>query len=307
MVLTSHPWSRAAFDEVFSRIKTWTQWGEGDERGTLNYCTPEGMRAAAALVRQGRSVSLARPVDTTAGPRNPRPALHYMSKLAGASGPEPRSNRDFIGTDFHGSAVSHLDALSHMSYEGRLYNGALTAEAVTAGGASFGSVAVLRDGIITRGVLLDVARHRGAAWVDPPLALGASDMEALVTAARVHLRPGDAVLIRSGQPARAAADPDARGAVGLAPDGLAWLADRRIALLGADDDSDARPSPVEGLESPIHALALVGLGMCLLDNLDLERLSEECSRAGTAEFLLVVAPLIVPGGTGSPVNPIAVL
>jgi kynurenine formamidase len=301
-------WSRARFERVFAQVSTWSRWGSRDQRGTLNYCTADEVKAGAQLVRQGRTVSLGRELDTVASGRNPRPALHYMSKLAGTAGPEPRSNRDFIGTDFHGSAVSHLDALSHMTYRGQLYNGAQAGEEVTAAGASFGSVAALRDGIVTRGVLLDLARQRGVDWVPPPVGLGAKDIEALVRFSRVELRKGDAVLIRSGQPARMAAGSEAApGAVGLLPDALAWLADHSISLLGADEDSDARPSPVAGVESPIHALSLVALGMCLLDNLDLERLAEACAELGTTEFLLVVAPLIVPGGTGSPVNPIAVL
>ena len=159
---------------------------------------------------------------------------------------------------------------------------------------------------LARGVLLDVARARGVDWVDPPAAIGAEDLDAVAASLGVEVRRGDAVLLRSGQMRRRQAlgpwDPDAAG-VGLATSAMGWLAERQAAILGGDGDSDPHPSQVEGVPLPVHVLAIVAMGMCLLDNLDLENLSEACAEAGTFEFLLVVAPLIVPGGTGSPVNP----
>ena len=154
------------------------------------------------------------------------------------------------------------------------------------------------------------ARARGVDWVEPPAAIDAGDLEAISGSLGVEVRRGDAVLLRSGQMRRRRVvgpwDPD-RAGVGLAVTAMEWLGRRQIAVLGGDGDSDARPSPVEGVGGPVHALAINAMGMCLLDNLDLEELSEACGQAGSFEFLLVVAPLIVPGGTGSPVNPIAVL
>jgi kynurenine formamidase len=147
-------------------------------------------------------------------------------------------------------------------------------------------------------------------WIEPPTALGAEELEAIAGFLKLEVRRGDAVLLRSGQMSRRRVmgpwDPDLAG-VGLSISAMEWLAEREIALLGGDGDSDARPSPVDGVGGPIHVLAINAMGMCLLDNLDLESLSAACVAAGTFEFLLVVAPLIIPGGTGSPVNPIAVL
>ena len=203
-----------------------------------------------------------------------------------------------------------LDSLPHVAYKGLLYNGKRANQVVGSKGSSFAPVSRLARGIVARGVLLDAAQARHVDWVEPPCALGAADLETITAALGVEVRRGDVVLVRTGQVWRRRVlgpwDPDLAQA-GLATSGLEWLAEREIAVLGGDGDSDARPSPVEGVGGPIHVLSICAMGMLLLDNLDLESLSEACVEAGRFEFLLVVAPLIVPGGTGSPVNPIAVL
>jgi kynurenine formamidase len=302
--------SAAQFDELVAELSNWGRWGDDDELGTLHHLNETMVLDACALVRQGRQVSLGRPLDTVAGPDNTKPALHYMTNLADTGTGEPKASTDFVGVDFHGKSASHLDALPHMSYKGRLYNGRASTSVVTSKGSAFAPVSMLAGGIVARGVLLDAARARGTDWIEPPDALLGEDLAETADRLGVEVRRGDAVLIRSGQIARRTAlgawNPD-EASVGLHPDGLAWLAEREIALLGGDGDSDARPSAVEGVSSPIHVLALVALGMCLLDNLDLEALGAACAESGAYEFLVVVAPLIVPGGTGSPVNPIAVL
>ncbi len=268
------------------------------------------MAEAVKLAKTGRRVSLGRPLDTVPGPDNSRPALHYMSHMGDPAPDEPTYYADFIGLDFHGKSASHIDALPHIAYKGMFYNGRRASNVVGSGGSSFAPISRLADGVLARGVLLDVARARGVDWVEPPSALGAEDLGAVASSLGVEVRRGDAVIVRSGQMRRrrvlGAWDPEQAG-VGLVTSAMGWLAERQIAILGGDGDSDAHPSPVEGVGHPIHVLAIVAMGMCLLDNLDLERLSEACAEAGTFEFLLVVAPLIVPGGTGSPVNPIAVL
>ncbi|MGO9661421.1 MAG: cyclase family protein [Acidimicrobiales bacterium] len=298
------------FDRLFERLKNWGRWGDDDELGTLNFLGQAEVVQAAKLVKTGRRVALGRPLDTVAGPDNGRPALHYMTHMGDRRADEPTYYADFIGVDFHGKSASHLDALPHIAYKGMLYNGKPAGDVVVSTGSSFAPVSRLAQGVVARGVLLDAARARGVGWVEPPAALGPSDLEDIAASLGVEVRRGDAVLLRSGQMRRRRAlgpwDPDLAGA-GLAVTSMEWLAQRQIAILGGDGDSDARPSPVEGVGGPVHALAINAMGMCLLDNLDLEGLSEACAEVGSFEFLLVVAPLIVPGGTGSPVNPIAVL
>ena len=298
------------FDSLFEKLKNWGRWGNDDELGALNFLGDADVVEAVKLVKTGRRVTLGRPLDTLAGPDNGHPALHYMTHMGDKRSDEPTYYTDFIGVDFHGKSASHMDALAHIAYKGLLYNGKPAGEVVVSTGSSFAPISRLAKGVVARGVLLDAALARGVDWVEPPAAHGQSDLEDIAASLGVEVRRGDVALLRSGQMARRRAlgpwDPDQSG-VGLAVTALEWLAHRRVALLGGDGDSDARPSPVEGVGAPVHVLAINALGMCLLDNLDLEALSAACAEVGSFEFLLVVAPLIVPGGTGSPVNPIAVL
>ncbi|MFD3424020.1 cyclase family protein [Streptomyces decoyicus] len=300
--------SRQEFDALFAAVRTWGRWTPAD-RGAWNRVTPDHVRRAAALARSGTVIALARPWNTAAGPDNSKPALHYMSDLGDVEAPEPSTHKDFIAVDYHGKATSHLDALSHAAYRGQLYDGHAARECVDAGGARFGAVSALGP-LVTRGVLLDLPTVLGCPWLEPGRAVHAADIVTAERALGVTIGEGDAVLLRSGSVRRrrekGAWDPGTASA-GFHVDAVPLLAERGIALLGGDGDSDVRPSPVEGVHSPVHALALAAMGVPLLDNLDLEALSAAGAVAGRYEFLLVVAPLNIPGGTGSPVNPVAVL
>ncbi|MFF4102051.1 cyclase family protein [Streptomyces sp. NPDC001903] len=300
--------SRREFDAVFASVRTWGRWTPAD-RGAWNRVSADHVRRAAALVRSGTAVPLGLPWDTRPGPDNRRPALHHMTDLGDVEAPEPATYKDFLAADYHGKAVSHLDALSHVAYEGRLYEGRAAREAIGAGGARFGSVAALGP-LVTKGVLLDLPAVLGVDWLEPGQAVHARDVLAAERALGVTIDEGCAVLLRSGRFRRSRElgpwDSDAASA-GLHVDAVPLLAERAVALLGGDGDSDLRPSPVEGVHSPVHALAVAAMGMPLLDNLDLEALAAACAEAGRHEFMIVVAPLNVPGGTGSPVNPVAVL
>ncbi|WP_327134943.1 cyclase family protein [Streptomyces sp. NBC_01343] len=300
--------SRREFDAIFTAVRTWGRWKPAD-RGAWNRVTPDHVRRAAALVRSGTAVPLGLPWDTRTGPDNRKPALHHMTDLGDVEAPEPSTYKDFLAADYHGKAVSHLDALSHVAYEGRLYEGRPAREAVDAGGARFGSVAALGP-LVTKGVLLDLPAVLGVDWLEPGQAVHAQDVLTAERALGVTVDEGCAVLLRSGRFRRSRElgpwDSDAASA-GFHVDAVPLLAERAVALLGGDGDSDLRPSPVEGVHSPVHALAVAAMGVPLLDNLDLEALSAACAEAGRHEFMLVVAPLDVPGGTGSPVNPVAVL
>ncbi|WP_371614686.1 cyclase family protein [Streptomyces sp. NBC_00454] len=300
--------SRQEFDALFASVRTWGRWTPAD-RGAWNRVTPDHVRRAATLVRDGTAVSMGLPWNTRPGPDNAKPALHYMSDLGDVEPPEPATHKDFLAVDYHGKAVSHLDALSHIAYRGLLYEGHPAREVIGSGGARFGSVAALGP-LVTKGVLLDLPVVLGADWLEPGHAVRARDVIAAERALGIGIDDGCAVLLRSGRFRRRRElgpwDVDAASA-GFHVDAMPLLAERAISLLGADGDSDVRPSPVEGLHSPVHALAIAAMGVPLLDNLDLEALSAACAEAGRYEFMIVVTPLDVPGGTGSPVNPVALL
>ena len=300
--------SRREFDALFESVCTWGRWAPADG-GAWNRVTAERVRRATAAVRSGTVVPTALPWNTRPGPDNPSPALHHMTELGDADGTEPSAYKDFIAADFHGKAVTHLDALCHIAYRGQLYDGRTAREVVDAAGARFGAVSALGP-LVTRGVLLDLPAVLGVDWLEPGQAVHAGDIVAAERALDVTIGEGDAVLLRPGRVRRraelGALDADAASA-GLHVDAVPLLAERGIALLGADGDNDVRPSPVDGVRSPVHVLAVAAMGVPLLDNLDLEALSAATAEAGQYAFLLVVAPLDIPGGTGSPVNPVAVL
>jgi kynurenine formamidase len=304
------PLDRAEFDALFDRLRRWVPGRPTDERGTFAAVTPDLVLKALTTPRSGRSVSLALPINRTSGPDNARPALHHMVDMGDVEEPEPSAHKDFLGLDYHGKAVTHLDALCHIGYRGELYGGITSAAAFSSLGSDWAAVTNVAGGMLVRGVLVDLPRVRGVDWLEPGTAVRAADLAEAEDALQFRIGPADAVLLRSGHGARRAvhgAWNSDNASAGLHVDAMPLLAERGVALLGGDGDSDVRPSPVAGVHSPIHALALTALGMPLLDNLELEELSRACAEAGRYEFLLVVAPLVVPRGTGSPVNPIAVL
>jgi len=297
------------FRTEFRRLRRWAG-AETDQRGTLGGLTDRHRLAALAQARTGRAISLAMPINRNSGPDNSKPALHHMVDLGDVEAPEPIAHKDFIGLDYHGKATTHLDAVCHIGYEGELFGGLKSREAFSSLGSTWAAVTTMSTGLVLRGVLIDMPVVRSVRWLEPGTAVRTTDILAAEQSLGIRIGEHDAVLLRSGHGARKAAlgawNSD-NASAGLHVEVMSMLADRGVALLGGDGDSDVRPSPVQGVHSPIHAMALTGLGMPLLDNLTLEELSVECAAVGRYEFLLMVAPLVIPRGTGSPVNPIAVL
>lgn len=300
----------ATFEALFERVSNWGRWGTDDQRGTLNLLDDATRQGAVGSVRSGQVVSLSHDLDTVSGPDNGRPAMHHMTQQADVGAGEPKVNTDFVGVDFHGKSVTHVDALCHCSFRGRLYNDVGSADNVDSRGGHFGSVEQLRDGVVGRGVLVDLPRAAGVGWLEPGTASGPDDLVAALASQGTERRPGDIVLVRTGHRRRRAElgawDPT-NASAGLAPESMQWLHATDTSVLGSDGDSDSRPSGVEGVDSPIHALALAAMGLPLIDNMNLEDIADACSAAGRWDFLFVMAPLRIPGGTGSPVNPLALL
>ena len=280
-------------------LSNWGRWGERDQLGTLNLVTPEKRAEAARRVTSGRTVSCARPLPVEPGPENPHPVTHHMvgTHTEGWGG-------DYFAVRPHGMATSHIDALCHIFHEGRLYNGYST-ETVTAHGALELGIHELRDGIVSRGVLLDVPRARGVDFLEPGEPIFPEDLEQAESQAGLLVEPGDVLLVATGRWAAT----EARGAsgryAGLDARCLGWLHERGVAALGCDGVSDVMPSGVEGTNLPIHTVTIVAMGLHLLDNLELRELAQACIEEGRWEFLLSIGPLVLERGTASPVNPIA--
>ncbi|MFJ7071372.1 cyclase family protein [Streptomyces sp. NPDC098781] len=303
--------SEQAFRSLYRQLREQAQTGVERSRGALVHLTPERVAAAAAEVRYGRTVGLAGPIGTRVGPDNPEPATHRMG------GPSQREAEtaglhfahDHFGMNVHGDADSHLDALCHVIFDGEIYGG-VPADTVTPDGAQALTVDLFHDGIVGRGVLLDIARLRDVPWLEPGGHVTADDLAAAEAAQGVRTGPGDLLFVRVGHRLRrreVGAWDAARLRTGLHPTAMEFVAERRVSVLGSDGNSDTAPSEVAGVGFPVHVLSVQAMGVPLMDYLDLEEVASACAELGRWHFLCVVAPLRLPAATGSPVNPIAVL
>src|SRR5215468_6292511 len=302
--------TEAEFRALYDLLRGQLPWRPDDRRGALNYITPVEVRAAASEVRLGRTVSLAAPVEHRPTPDNPDPAQHQMKDPLGAdAGPGLSFSMDRIAMNIHGNADSHVDALCHVIFDGRLYNG-VAADTITAAGAAELSIGIAADGIVGRGVLLDVPRCRGVPWLAPGDHVTVTDVLAAEQDQQVRIGQGDIVLVRVGHRRRRNEQGPwdaAEARAGLHPAVLPLLAQRRIAALGSDGNNDTAPSAVAGVDFPVHVLTVNALGLHLLDYLQFTELRQVCAEIGRWSFLCMIAPLRLPTGTGSPVNPIAIV
>ena len=297
--------TKADIDRMMIELSNWGRWGKEDQLGAVNLITPDKRKQAVLLVKEGISVSLARDVEKQSAADNARPFEHVMN-LSGANNTGPFS-LDTYSVNYHGYAHTHIDALCHMFYQGKMYNG-FSQEEVTAKGATRLSILTLKQGIFTRGILIDVPRLKGVAYLEPGTAIYPEDLDAWEKKAGIKVSSGDVIFIRTGRWARrAAVGPWNVGAnaAGLHASCARWLKQRDVSIIGSDAASDVVPSGVEGVALPIHQLVLVAMGVNIFDNCDLEALSEAAAKRNRWEFLLTASPLAVPGGTGSPLNPIA--
>ncbi len=291
------------FERAFTELSNWGRWGTNDQLGALNLVTPAKRRQALALVRAGISVSLARDVEKEKAVDNGSPFFHLMDR-AGTNNPDFFS-ADTFKVSYHGMAHTHIDSLCHMFHRGKMYNG-FPQTAVTSEGAGKLGIQNLKHGILTRGVLIDIPRLKNREYLEPGTPIYPEDLDAWEKQTGTKVSAGDVVLIRTGRWARrAAVGPWGGKFAGLHGSCAHWLKQRDVAVLGSDAASDVLPSGVEDVAMPIHRLCLIAMGTWILDNCDLEAVSRTAQQQWRWEFLLVVAPLAVPGGTGSPVNPIA--
>lgn len=292
--------TKADIDRWMTELSNWGRWGKDDQLGAINLITPAKRKQAAALVKEGVSVSLARDTDSERAADNTSPYGHVMNLT-------PQFALDTISVSYHGYAHTHLDALCHIFYNGKMYNG-FSQDEVTAKGAAKLGIQNLRDGIFTRGILMDIARLKGVSYLEPGTAIYPEDLEAWEKKAGIRVSSGDVVFIRTGRWARRSALGPwnvSTSAAGLHASCARWLKERGVAILGSDAASDVAPSGIDGVGLPIHQLVIVAMGVHIFDNCDLEALGEAAAARKRWAFLLTAAPIRVTGGTGSPLNPIA--
>lgn len=293
----------AELDALFERVDNKGRWGDDDQLGTLNYITPAKRVAAAGLVREGRALSIARDLNTRMTPSDPRPVRHTMIYQEH----EPRGAVDEITLFLHGFANTHLDAVAHVFRSGDVYNGRRAEDVATGAGLTFGDIHAQRDGIFTRGVVLDISAVRGVDWLTPEDGVTVADLDAAEQRQGVRIESGDALFLYVGLEKREAAEgpEDIGRRCGIMPEVLGWLHEREVAVYSGDC-IEAFPNPYGHRYSIyLHNIGLPAMGLVLLDIPAMEPLVATLRELGRSDFLLTTAPLRLPGGTGMPVNPTA--
>ena len=302
--------------EWYRNENNWGRWGQDDQRGALNLITPAKRTQAAALVQSGETVSCARPITTDIDLDTTFQVQRYMVDSGEGRDTDPLERRnsrrgaaEFIGMVFHGQTITHIDALSHYSYEGLMYNGVPAGVVTSREGAQSHAIDLTAQGLVSRGVLLDIARVRGVNWLPPEAPVLPADLDAAEREQGVTVQEGDILLVRTGNYRRRLTEGAAPGSqpsvacqVACAP----WFKERGIAMLGTDTSNDVRPSPYPNIVSPLHIACLVYLGVWLIDNANLEDVAEAAARHRRYEFMLSIGALRLRNVTGSPVNPIAI-
>ena len=301
--------SNQDFQRAMQELSNWGRWGEDDELGQANFITQEKRIAAARLVREGITVSLAHDVvqedavDTSA----------YLNREVISVSPTGAADKLEYTGSYHGTIHSHLDSLDcHIMYEGKGYNGLGYEEVEAADGCPRGSIHAHRNGVITRGVLFDATLLPGRAtldgWLEPGTPITYEDLEILEEIQGIRVQPGDVILLHTGRWIRRealGAWPISDGVAGYHADVAYFLKDRGVAMIGHDMFNDVSPSGVGNISLPLHSLALVSLGVSIFDNLDFTEVAELAKQLGRYEFLFMASPLRIQKGMGSPLNPIA--
>jgi kynurenine formamidase len=294
--------TQAQVDAWMTSLSNWGRWGQSDQKGTLNLITPAKRRAALRLVRDGVSVSLAHTIDKEQAPDSPRPIGQQMTlDNAGHA-------MDLYSIWYHGSVITHIDALCHYSFEGKIFNGFDKSKIVQGPGCVDNGIEHQKEGYFTRGILVDMPLLKNVPYLQPGTPVTPADLEAWERFAKIKIEPGDALFLRTGRWAQRSAEGPwnvARNSAGYHASVLPWLKARDVALLGNDAVNDVQPSGIQGSPRPIHQVAIVALGLPLIDVMDLEAVAKEAAARRRWEFLVTFAPVPVLGGTGFPVNPIA--
>ncbi len=301
--------------QLARRVSNWGRWGRDDQLGTLNLITPDAVRRGAAAVRTGEAFSLAIPFDQTGPqwdannmPDRVNPELKtYAVNVAFTGDPA-----DFTTTDdsfrMGSQAATHLDALAHVGYEGKLWNDTPNSVVTDAGTAKLG---IEHDGAIaTRGVLVDIARLKGVDHFEENYAITGDDLEAAVTLGGVTVEPGDAVLVRTGHMHYLRLGDRLKysmPAPGLSTKSIEWIRDHDIALVATDTITyEVYPCEDPKVFMPVHMIQLRDMGLAQGQNFHLDDLAAACAADGRIDFLLVATPLPLTGAAGAPVAPTAI-
>jgi kynurenine formamidase len=309
-------------DEIIQKAakkyRNWGKWGANDQLGTLNYITPEKILEAARLVKQGKVIAMGLPFDKN-GPQtgawgrvNPVHAFVLTGTDAASqaqSFPHGIGAADDVVTMFL-QCGTQWDALGHIFDYGKMWNG-YSAAKVTSNGAQLNGVEHMRDKIVSRGVLLDVARYKGVDALKPGYAITEADLTATMKAEKVAVSRGDIVIVRTGQLGSCRKNGWGTFAAGDAP-GLSfetadWLHRTEIAGVASDTwGLEVRPNELADAFQPLHQVMIPNMGLLVGEIFDLEEIGADCASDGIYEFMFVAPPLPITGAVGSPINPQAI-
>lgn len=296
---------RAQYEQWRKEFKTWGKWGPEDNKGASNLITPQKVLEATKLVRTGTVISLAHAEpQMAAADVNPNGVFKRTTNNITEGG-----TADNYQVSYHGLTVAHMDSWCHFFENGQMYNGIPVAGNLNAEeGCKKGSIMNWKDGIVTRAVLYDIAQLKGVDVVDPGVPITRADLEAWEKKSGVKAGPGDVVLLYIGRwKRRAQVGPWAGQVSGYYADTIPWMHERMPAFLGHDFNIDWNPRPGwEGMRNPIHVAALNWMGINIVECLDLEQAAAMARKLNRYEFMITFAPLPVEGGTGSPLNPLAI-
>jgi kynurenine formamidase len=302
--------TEAEFHQAMNDLSNWGRWGPDDVLGAANFITNAKRKQAATLVKEGISVSMEHPIfqeDVIDG-------SGHLERTVVSVRPTGTSDKYAFTGSYHGSIVSHLDAINcHMLEDGKGYNGRPWEDVQAANGCPKGDISALKDGVVARGILFDATLLPGKAprgWLEPGTAVHREDLEALEKLEHVKVSDGDVILLYTGRwKRRAAVGPwkTSEGVAGWHADVAFFLKERSVSFIGSDEWNDVSPTTLpQKVGLPVHKLALVALGVDIFDNLDFERVVETARRLNRYEFMFSAAPLLIEKGTGSPLNPIAI-
>ena len=297
---------KSVVDGWMKELSNWGRWGKTDQAGTFNLITNAKRKAAAGLVREGYSVSLSRAADTKPSADNASPFGRKM--LSSGVTPNPMFAMDNYSTSYHGQSLTHLDSLSHMFYQGKVYNG-YPQEQINNAGAGQLDVMAFQTGFFSRGILIDMPQLKGVKYLELSTPIYPADFDAWEKKTGIKIGAGDIVFVRTGRWVRRAEKGPwdiGQAAAGMHASCARWFKQRDVAVVGSDTRGELQPSGVKGVPFPLHQLLIVAMGTPMIDNCDLEALSAAAAQRKRWEFLITAAPLTVPGGTGSPLNPIAI-
>src|SRR6476659_2463554 len=297
---------RAQYEQWRTEFKTWGKWAPmgQDSKGTTSLITPEKVASAMRLAKDGIVVSLAHAEPMVAAPDVAEAGLFRRTTLRIDEG----GTADNYQVSYHGQTVAHIDTWCHFFENGMMYNGVTVKDNLNAEkGCIKGSVMTWRGVVTTRAVLYDIAQLKGVDWLDPTVPVRRADLEAWEQKSGVKIGPGDIPLLYIGRwKRRAALGPWTGQVAGYYADTIPWMHERLPAFIGHDFNIDWNPRPGwEGLRNPVHVAVLNWMGINIIECLDLEELVATARRLNRYEFAITFAPLPVEGGTGSPVNPIA--